>query len=134
VKALLDTSILIPFSEAGQEPPDLSDIADALVSTLSFAELAIGVHSATDVAVLRHRSARLAKLRSVFGAGLPFDDRCEESYQRILAHVADNGGDVKARRFDRLIAATALAHGAALVTRNADHVTNLEPLLEIVVR
>jgi len=134
MKALLDTSILIPISQAGQEPPDLSDVDDALVSTLSFAELAIGVHSAAEVAVLRHRSARLAALRDLFGVGVPFDDDCERSHQRILAHIADIGGDVKARRFDRLIAATALALGATLVTRNADHVANLRPLVNIEVR
>ncbi|MCL2804277.1 MAG: PIN domain-containing protein [Micrococcales bacterium] len=134
MRVLLDTSVLIPISEAGQEPPDLSDVDDALVSTLSFAELAIGVHSATNVAVLRHRTARLAALREVFGAGLPFDDDCEKSYQRILAHIADAGGDVKARRFDRLIAATALTHDATLVTRNAEHVASLRPLVSIDVR
>jgi len=134
MRALLDTSILIPVSEPGQEPPDLSDIDDAMVSTLSFVELAIGVHSATNVTVLRHRSARMAALRDLFGEGLPFDGDCEQAYERILMQVADAGGDVKARRFDRLIAATALAQEATLVTRNPDDVANLASLIAIDVR
>ena len=77
MRALLDTSILIPILEPGQAPPDLSDVDEALVSSLSFAELTIGLHSATTVSVFRHRTARLAALRDLFGAGLPFNDACE---------------------------------------------------------
>jgi len=134
MRALLDTSVLVPVSEPDQAPPDLRDIDEVLVSTLSFAELAIGVHSAASVAVLRHRLDRLAVLRDLFGQGLPFDEDCVRAYERLLAHVADNGGDVKARRFDRLIAACALAQDATLVTRNADHVANLSPLVTVEVR
>jgi len=134
MRALLDTSVLIPTFEPGENQPALADIEDALVSALSFVELAIGVHAARDLTSLRRRSTRLANLRDVFGNGLPFDADCLKAYERLLAHIADTGGDVKARRFDRLIAATALAHNATLVTRNAEHVANLSPLLNIEVR
>ena len=134
MRALLDTSVLVPMSEPGQAPPDLSDIDEVLVSMLSYVELTIGVQASSSVAVFRHRSARLAALRRAFGQGIPFDEDCLRAYERILAHVADSGGDVKARRFDRLIAATALAHSATLVTRNDAHVINLTPLIEIDVR
>jgi len=134
MRALLDTSLLVPMSEPGQTPPDLTDVDDVLVSALSFAELAIGIHAATTVTVLRHRSVRLTALRQLFGQGLAFDETCVRAYERILAHLADAGADVKARRFDRLIAATALAHDATLVTSNAEHVANLAPLIDIAVR
>jgi len=134
MRALLDTSVLVPISEPGQAPPDLSDIDDVMVSMLSYVELVIGVQASSSVAVFRHRSARLDGLRRAFGPGVPFDEDCLSAYERIVAHVADAGGDVKARRFDRLIAATALAYDAVLVTRNKEHVANLEPLIEIDVR
>ena len=134
MKALLDTSVLVPTFEPGQTAPDLSDFDDVLVSVLSFTELAIGVRTIADVTVLRRRMTRMTALRELFGQGLPFDDACLRAYERLLDHLADNGGDVKARRFDRLIAACALANGATLVTRNADHVRNLAPLIDIVVR
>jgi predicted nucleic acid-binding protein len=49
----------------------------------------------------------------------------------ILAHVSDAGGDVKSRRFDRMIAATALAHGLAVLTRNASDLADLAGLVEV---
>ena len=101
---------------------------------LSYVELTIGVQASSNVTIFRHRSARLNALRKAFGQGAPFDEDCLRAYERILAHVADAGGDVKARRFGRLIAATALAHDATLVTRNDVHVINLTPLIEIDVR
>jgi len=134
VRALLDTSVLVALSELGESTPDLSDIDYLLVSTLSFAELVIGIHAATNVSIVRHRIARLSMLRQTLGQGLPFDESCMRAYEQILTHVSDNGGDAKARRFDRLIAATALAHDATLITRNFEHVANLSALLAIEVR
>jgi predicted nucleic acid-binding protein len=131
MKALLDTSILIPLFEPHQTTPDLSSVDEALVSTLSFAELAIGVSAAIEARIVRHRMSRLAMVRQLFGEGLPFDHDCVKAYEQILDHVADQGGDIKARRFDRMIAATALAHEATLVTRNLADVAQLAPLVDI---
>ena len=47
----------------------------------------------------------------------PFDSRCAEHYGRIRATLASRGKTIGPN--DLLIAATALANGAVLVTRNA---------------
>ena len=47
----------------------------------------------------------------------PFDSRCAEHYGRIRATLASKGKTIVPN--DLLIAATALANGAVLVTRNA---------------
>jgi len=118
MRALLDTNILIASSAAGEARPRLDDFADLQVSALSWAELTKGLHTTTSLAEFKARRARLDALRGLFGEGLPFDDRCADAYDRILARVTANGGSARAHVIDRLLAATALAHGLVLVTRD----------------
>jgi predicted nucleic acid-binding protein len=131
---LLDTNVLVAIDQPGEPVPDLHDFDDLFVASLSYSELTLGLHTTTDLATYKKRSARLAQLTQTFGPGLPYDDDCVQAYGQIVEHIATLGGDPKARVIDRMIAATAMAHHLTVVTRNAAHFANLAALVPIVVR
>lgn len=134
VIALLDTNILIASAADGEAPADLSDFEDLRVSTLSWVELAKGLHTTQDLQIFKQRSARLAALRTTFGEGLPFDDACADAYDRMLAHLSAQQIPVRPHMFDRMLAATALAHGLTLVSRDSDAFLGVTDLIPVVRR
>jgi predicted nucleic acid-binding protein len=135
MRALADTSILIALVSPAETTPDLADFdAGVLVSTLSWAELAVGLRTAATVESARRRRAEYDELRERFTAVLPFDEACVAAFGQILDRVADAGGQPKARPLDRMIAATALAWDIPLVTRNPQDFAQLTGLVETVER
>jgi predicted nucleic acid-binding protein len=124
VKALLDTSVLL----AGDVPPLEGDLA---ISAATLAELHFGVLVTRDDGVRAERLRRLSLIERNFDS-LPIDDAVARGYGRLAATLAHRGRQPRARVMDLLIAATALAHGARLYTRNADDLAGLDDLLEIV--
>lgn len=127
-RGLLDTSVLI----------DLHEIDTALlpvtvaVSSLSMAELAAGPHATADADERGRRQDRLQRAEATFDP-LPFDGDAARAYGRIFAAVAARGRKARgARAVDLLIAATALAAGLPLYTRNPDDFRGVEQLLEVV--
>ncbi|KHL00080.1 hypothetical protein LK09_01720 [Microbacterium mangrovi] len=131
---LLDTSIVIASASAHEETPDLADFESTRISALTWHELTLGLHLARNVAEYRRRSQALAAMRSGFGDGLPYDDACVSASDLIFARVGERGGTLRAHAFDRMIAATAVANGLALVTRNAADLRGLDGLLEVIER
>lgn len=134
MRALLDTNILIATGSPSEPVPNLDGFDDLLVSTLSWSEMARGVHAAKSIAVYRERHRILQALQATFGAGLPYDDACLPAYDAVMGRTADRGGDVRANLTDRLLAATAIAHDLALITRNVDDFTMFDDLLDVVER
>lgn len=63
-------------------------------------------------------SANLKRLEVLFGAirSVPFDDAAAAHYGLVRAQLTSQGGPIGPN--DLMIAATALAHDATLVTRN----------------
>jgi predicted nucleic acid-binding protein len=122
--SVLDTSILI--SEAAV--PVEGDIA---ISIVSIAELQFGVLVAPDDDRRAHRLARLSAILRSFEP-LPVDAAVAASYGELAAATHRAGRKATARSLDLMIAATAHAHGARLVTANGDDVKHLEDLVEIV--
>ena len=131
---ILDTNVLLAAQKPGETPPHLDDLDDLRISCLSYAEMRIGLHTVTTVSAYEDRRARLEAIEQVFGKGLPFDDMCVGAYERVLQLVVRHGGDARANRFDRMIGATALAHGAILVTRNLADFRAMEGLITIIER
>lgn len=82
----------------------------------------------------KRRLARLEALRSLFGLGIAFDDNCVRAHDVLLRHVVEQGGNARAHVLDRMIAATALAHDLAVVTRDVAGFANLEGVVQVVVR
>ncbi len=96
------------------------------------AELAAGPHATADPDERARRQDRLQRAEATFDP-LPIDAAVARAYGRVYAAVAAAGRKARGRRaLDLLIAATALATGLPLYTRNPDDVTELSEILEIV--
>ena len=111
---LLDTSVAIPLRDGD---PEVWRRAAALevapyISILTAAELEGGVYR--NPALSEKRRAALNALDGKLDV-LPFDDEELAAYRAILESIGFN----RAKVLDRLIAATALANGLSLATRNA---------------
>ena len=124
---LLDTSVVIDLDVIA--PNDLPDAAS--VSAITMAELSAGPHATDDPAERARRQDRLQQLES-WVEPVPFDGDCARAYGRIYAAVLAAGRQPRRRAADLLIAATALAAGLPLYTRNADDFGGLEQILTVV--
>ncbi|MDQ1250290.1 MAG: hypothetical protein QG597_4669 [Actinomycetota bacterium] len=124
MRSILDTSVLI--SEEMQPIP-----GELAISVVSVAELQFGVLVAPDEARRAHRLARLTAILSTFEP-LPVDAAVAASYAELAAATHRAGRKSRARNLDLMIAATAHAHDARLVTANLAGVEHLMDLLRIV--
>jgi predicted nucleic acid-binding protein len=124
LKAILDTSVLI----ATDVPPLEGELA---ISAATLAELHYGVLVTADAGIRAERLRRLSDLERTFNA-LPVDDDVATSYGQLAAAVTASGRQPRSRVMDLLIAATAHAHSARLYTRNAEDLSGIENLIEIV--
>ena len=123
------TSVLATSAVIAPVPPSFDD--EVAISIVTVAELHFGVMVATDQAVRGERLRRLVLLQAEFDP-LPVDGPVAIAYGRLAAAVSETGRQPRARAMDLLIAATAMAHGARLVTRNGADLAGLEDLIEIV--
>ena len=128
-RGLLDTSVVIDIEmlDPSQLPMEVA------VSALTMAELAAGPHATPDPEERGRRQDRLQRAEATFDP-LPFDTDAARAYGRIFSAVMATGRKARgARAVDLLIAATALAAGLPLYTRNGDDFLALDGLVEVVV-
>lgn len=127
-RGIVDTSVLIDL-----ERLDAESLPAALaVCAITMAELAAGPHATTDADERARRQDRLQRAEATFDP-LPIDAAVARAYGRIYACVIQAGRNARgARSLDLLIAATALAAGLPLYTRNPDDFRGLGSLVEIV--
>lgn len=115
---LLDSNILIDFSRRKlQISYDLlrnSEASHFKVPAIVKAELLLGAEKSNDPIKERFKVESLLLPFEI----VPFDDNCAVHYARIRAQLENEGRTIGAN--DYLIAATALAHSAVLVTNNVD--------------
>lgn len=124
-RGLIDTSVVIDLHqiEAASLPVELA------VSTITLAELAAGPHATTDPEERARRQDLLQRAEATFDP-LPFDGPAARAYGRVYSAIVAAGRKARGRRaLDMLIAATALAIGLPLYTRN---VTDFEALVGII--
>ena len=96
------------------------------------AKLAAGPHATADPNERARRQDRLQRAEATFEP-LPVDAAVARAYGRVYAAVAAAGRKARGRRaVDLFIAATAVAAGLPLYTRNPDDFAGLSDLLEIV--
>jgi predicted nucleic acid-binding protein len=127
-RGLIDTSVVIDLDQI--EPADLP--VEIAVSAITMAELAAGPHATTDAAERARRQDRLQRAEATFEP-LPVDAAVARAYGRVYAAVSAAGRKARGRRaVDLFIAATAIAAGLPLYTRNPDDFAGLSELLEIV--
>ena len=113
---VLDTSVFIA-RETGRALADLPDDAVIAVSVITVAELRLGVLVASDPVI---RATRLATLEAATrdNSPLPVNDQVADQFARLVARLRAAGRNP--RVLDTLIAATALAHDAAVATQDDD--------------
>lgn len=113
-RAVADTSIFIA-QETGR---GLGEIPEEIaVSVITAAELELGVLRARDHNVRGRRLATLSRVQATY-ALLPVDPETASCFARIAAAERDRGR--RLRRHDTWIAATAMRHGAAVLTQDPD--------------
>ena len=113
-RAIADTSVFVA-REIGRQLGDLPD--EIAVSVITAAELELGVLRARDPSSRATRLATLSRVRTTYPL-LTIDEATASCYAR-LADEQQRAGR-KPRRHDTWIAATALRHGAAVLTQDGD--------------
>ena len=117
---VLDTSVLILGDRKGGGTIDFSrweSHGEAFISAVTVSELLVGVH----LAETEKRRLRRSAFVEMILAGVPVLDFTSESarvHSEVFAALSKSGKMIGAH--DLLIAATALTHGHAVLTDNAD--------------
>lgn len=113
-KAIADTSVFIA-RESGRK---LGDIPEQIaVSVVTAAELELGVLRATDPEARAIRLSTLSRVQATYPL-LPVDPEVASCFARIASAELSRGR--RLRRHDTWIAATAMRHGAAVLTQDSD--------------
>ncbi len=113
-RAVADTSVFVA-QEAGRELGELPE--EIAVSVITASELELGVLRAKGEASRAARLATLSRVRAAYPL-LPVDPEVANCFARLASAELARGR--KLRRHDTWIAATALRHGAAVVTQDED--------------
>ena len=126
-RGLLDTCVVIDYLAIPAERFPV----ESMVSAITLAELSVGVQYATDPV---QRSLRVNRLLMVQAnmAAIPFSEDAAHVYGNLNALVLAAGRNPRPRRLDLLIAATAVAAGVPLYTRDADDFKGLESQLTVI--
>lgn len=125
-QGLLDTSVVIDHDVVdAQSLPD-----EVGISAVSLAELAAGPHTTDDPRERARRQDRLQWAASTFDP-YPLDTEAARAYGRVVAAVRASGRKERSRVADLLIAATGVAVGLPLYTRNPDDFQHLGDLLKV---
>jgi tRNA(fMet)-specific endonuclease VapC len=123
---LIDTDMLVDL-ERGVANPELERVLgdeDRAISVITVSELLHGVHRATGA----HRNRRRAFVEHLLAElhAIPITDRVARVHADVWAGPAQRGALIGAH--DLWIAATALAHGLAVATGNADEFSRIPGL------
>ena len=123
-EGLLDTSTLLLSPRI--DPASLPQLAR--ISAVTLAELSVGPLVAEDPAEQASRTAHVQQAESDFDP-LPFDADAARAFGRVAASLRRSGRKARARAFDALIAATAIANGLPLYTCNPADFEGVEGLV-----
>ncbi|MDZ7801781.1 MAG: type II toxin-antitoxin system VapC family toxin [Trueperaceae bacterium] len=123
-RGLLDTNalILLPRSKDASRLPH-----EPLISTITLAELTVGPLVATTDDERAARQAHLQQAEADFDP-LPFDEPAARAFGTVATSLRRSGRKARARAFDAMIAAIALAHGLPLYTANPDDFAGIDGL------
>lgn len=127
MRVILDTSVFIA-AETGRPLGPVPEGAETAISVMTLAELRVGVLVATDP------EARARRLHTLEAASrertpLPVDGAVAEHFAALVSRLRAAGRSP--RVIDTLIAATALAHGASVVTQDDDFDDLGVPVLKV---
>jgi tRNA(fMet)-specific endonuclease VapC len=123
-RGVLDTSTVVML-------PHVTDAtllpAEPLITAVTLAELSVGPLVASTEAERAARQAHLQQAEADFDP-LPFDAAAARAFGRVAASLRRTGRKVKARAYDAMIAATALANGLPIYTCNPSDFAGIEGL------
>lgn len=127
VAGLLDTGTVINLPQLA----DASVLPEVpLISTITLAELSVGPLVATSERERAHRQAVLQQAESDFDP-LPFDAAAARSFGRVVASLRGGGRQSRARAYDAMIAAVAMARGLPVHTSSPGNFEGIEGLVVI---
>lgn len=128
-RGVLDTStvILLERLENASALP-----AQPLITTVTLAELAVGPIVAADEMVRSRRQAHLQQAEASFDC-LVFDAAAARAFGGVSASLRRAGRKAKARTFDAMIAAIALANDLPVYTCNPDDFAGIDGLAVVAV-
>ena len=126
-RGLVDTSVVVDLGHTV-----IDDLPEEIaIAAVTLAELAAGPHATADPLERARRQERLQVAEATFDA-IPFDAAAARAYGRVYAEVTAAGRKARGRRaLDLLIAATALAAGLPLFTRNPSDFDGLGALVDL---
>lgn len=125
-EGLLDTSVVIDHDIV-----DVVSLPDAsAIAAVTLAELMAGPLATADEEERARRQDRLQWASATWDP-LPFDRAAARGYGRVYATLKARGRTGRRRFADLLIAATALANGLPLYTRNPADFAGLEGLVSV---
>lgn len=113
-RAIADTSVFVA-QESGRELGELPELI--AVSVVTAAELELGVLRASGPSARAMRLSTLSRVQATYPL-LPIDPEVASCFARIAAAELSKGR--RLRRHDTWIAATAMRHGAAVLTQDDD--------------
>jgi predicted nucleic acid-binding protein len=113
-RAIADTSVFIA-QESGRKLGDLPE--QIAVSVVTAAELELGILRASNPTSRAIRLSTLSRVQATY-ALLPVDPEVASCFARIASSELSKGR--RLRRHDTWIAATAMRHGAAVITQDRD--------------
>lgn len=126
-RGLLDTSVVVDHDLI--DPAALPD--ESAIAAITLAELAAGPHATDDEDERARRQDRLQWAATTWDP-LPFDADAARAYGRVFAATRAAGRSSRTRLADLLIAATAIANGLDLYTRNSADLVGLGDFMRIV--
>ena len=124
---LLDTSVIIDLDTL--EPQLLPRVPK--ISSVTLAELGIGLHATRDPAERALRLERLQRTETAFQP-LPFDTSAARRFTHLAGLVVAAGRSPKPRKVDLMIAAVASTNNLPLYTRNPVDFVGLDSILVVV--
>ncbi|MGH8897660.1 MAG: type II toxin-antitoxin system VapC family toxin [Egibacteraceae bacterium] len=121
---LLDTSTVILLARVS----DASVLPEEpLISTITLAELSVGPLVAASEEERAARQAHVQQAEADFDP-LPFDAHAARAFGRVAASLHRTGRKTKARAYDAMIAAVALANDLPIYTCNAEDFADIDGL------
>jgi tRNA(fMet)-specific endonuclease VapC len=126
VAILIDTSLLVELERANAPAvPRELDREEVFLAAISASELLHGVERASTAARRARREAFVERILDL-ATVLPFDLDVARVHARIWSELVRRGAMIGAH--DLLIAATAIRHDLAVVTRNQSEFSRVEGL------